>query len=79
MVALDPNHWLKSQTPICEDGQQVSLGQNRRIGIARALLKPSSFLLLDEPYNGLDQTTELNTQRRLLLQTEKSVVALPII
>lgn len=76
MVALDPDHWLISQTSIGEDGQQVSLGQKRRIGIARALLKPSPFLLLDEPYNGLDQTTAQNIQRRLLSQTEKSIVCI---
>lgn len=76
MVALDPDHWIKSQTSIGEDGQQISLGQKRRIGIARALLKSSPFLLLDEPYNGLDQKTAQDIQRRFLFQTEPSIVCI---
>lgn len=75
-VELDPDYWLKSQTPIGEDGKQVSLGQKRRIGIARALLKSSPFLLLDEPFNGLDQTTAKNIHRQLFLQNEKTIICI---
>jgi len=41
-----------------ERGQQLSVGQRQRIGIARAFLKNAPVLLLDEPTSALDPTTE---------------------
>lgn len=41
-----------------ERGQQLSVGQRQRIGIARAFLKSAPVLLLDEPTSALDPTTE---------------------
>src|SRR5438105_12739251 len=43
---------------IGERGQQLSVGQRQRIGIARAFLKNAPILLLDEPTSALDPTTE---------------------
>jgi len=41
-----------------ERGQQLSVGQRQRIGIARAFLKNAPVLLLDEPTSALDPVTE---------------------
>ncbi|PWQ93674.1 thiol reductant ABC exporter subunit CydC [Leucothrix arctica] len=46
------------ETWIGEAGHKLSGGQIRRLGIARALLKPASVLILDEPGEGLDSVTE---------------------
>ncbi len=45
-------------TWVGEAGLRLSGGERRRLGLARAYLRPAAWLLLDEPTEGLDAATE---------------------
>jgi ABC-type transport system involved in cytochrome bd biosynthesis fused ATPase/permease subunit len=44
---------------ISENGKNVSGGQRQRIAIARALYKDADMVILDEPFNELDNASEM--------------------
>lgn len=48
-----------------ENGARLSGGERRRLGLARAYLRPAPWLLLDEPTAGLDDATEAAVCGRL--------------
>ncbi|MDQ7015394.1 MAG: thiol reductant ABC exporter subunit CydC, partial [Gammaproteobacteria bacterium] len=62
-------------TLLGEAAVRLSGGEVRRLVIARALLKPAPFLILDEPTEGLDSETERRLWRDLLpLFKERGVI-----
>jgi len=52
-------------TPLSDRGQNLSGGQRQRISIARALLKDSPVLILDEATAALDNESERRVQQEL--------------
>ena len=66
------NTWLG------ESGGQVSGGQARRLCLARLLLRNPALVVLDEPFNGLDNTMAKRIYERISpwLEARKSIILL---
>jgi len=79
-------HPLGFDMPIGERGAGLSGGQKQSVGIARALMQQSSIMIMDEPSNAMDQTTEgillgklqkaLQEQTVLLVTQKMSLLAI---
>jgi ATP-binding cassette subfamily C protein LapB len=59
------HHPLGFDLPVGERGENLSGGQRQGIAIARALLSDPPFLLMDEPTNSMDHTSEQMLKRNL--------------
>ena len=68
-----PNRY---DTLIGENGVRLSGGEKQRISIARAMLKKSSIILLDEATSSLDAETESKIQKalQLLIKNRTTIV-----
>ena len=66
----------KENKVITESGKNISGGQRQRIAIARALYKSADLIILDEPFNELDEESErrLLCHFRQLAQNGKMVI-----
>jgi len=66
----------KLDTVIMENGRNISGGQRQRVVLARALYKEADLIILDEPFNELDEESESALLRHFvqLAQSGKMII-----
>jgi len=67
-------HPLGFDMPIGERGAGLSGGQRQSVGVARALMQESSIMIMDEPSNAMDQTSEAQLLSRLSQELQNQTV-----
>ena len=67
---------LGYDTMVEESGQNLSGGQRQRLAIARSLLSPAPFLIMDEPTAALDAESEQRVLDFILAQRKRRTVIL---
>ena len=61
-------------TIINESASNISGGERKRLGIARALYREGNVLLVDEPFSSLDKRTQDHIEEMLLSLTDKTIL-----
>jgi len=67
-------HPLGFDMPIGERGAGLSGGQRQSVGVARALMQESSIMIMDEPSNAMDQTSEAQLLSNLSKELQDQTV-----
>jgi ATP-binding cassette subfamily B protein len=62
------------ESPIAQEGANVSGGQKQRLSIARALVKQPPIYLFDDSFSALDFTTDAALRRALAPKTKNATV-----
>ena len=65
---------IDANRAIVEGGRDLSAGERRRLGIARAVLRHAPLVLLDEPTAGLDAATESDVLRAIRSLADHAIV-----
>lgn len=61
---------------ITENGKNISGGQQQRIAIARAVNKNADLIILDEPFNELDEASEFKILRHFIDMAKKGKIVI---
>lgn len=73
-VAKEALLCLLSEEDIYKPCKELSGGMKRRVALVRAVVAGGDILLLDEPYNGLDETNRERVTRYISENTKESIV-----
>lgn len=59
---------------ISEDGKNLSNGEKKRLALARALLNGRKLVVLDEPFNGLDNKTKRSVYQSMTEYSDRAFI-----